>query len=59
MELPKFRYDPSQRCMTRCQCDDDGYCDYVNCPQLKDNEPKTTGRHCPLDSGDNRIDAED
>lgn len=48
-ELPKYSYRPSQRRMTRCQSDDDGYCDWEHCPQLKDNEPYKSGRHCPLD----------
>jgi hypothetical protein len=39
----------SQRRMTRCHADDDGYCDWAKCPQLRDAEPSKTGRHCPLD----------
>ena len=46
---PKPRYDPQRRCMTRCQADDDGYCEWEECPQLRDGEPAATGRHCPLD----------
>ena len=35
-----------------CHADRDGECDWPLCPQLRDNEPKMTGRHCPLDKGD-------
>ena len=48
--LPKPRYSLSQHRMTRCQSDDDGMCyDASVCPQLRDGEPKRSGRHCPLD----------
>lgn len=33
----------------RCHSDDDGYCAWEECPQLRDNEPATSSRHCPLD----------
>lgn len=46
---PKARYSPARRCMTRCQADDDDYCDWKHCPQNRDGEPKKSGRHCPLD----------
>lgn len=46
---PPERYDMQGRRMTRCQADDDGHCDWAGCPQLRDVEPKTSGRHCPLD----------
>lgn len=32
-----------------CQSGKDGDCIWANCPQTRDNEPETTGRHCPLD----------
>ena len=32
-----------------CQSGSDGDCSFKDCPQLKDNEPEKTGRHCPLD----------
>jgi hypothetical protein len=41
--------------MTRCQSDDDGYCEWRGCPQLRDNEPKKSGRHCPLDMEDEDV----
>ncbi len=37
---------------TRCQSGRDGDCNWSACPQLRDNEPATTGRHCPLDEED-------
>lgn len=35
-----------------CQAAQDGECMWKKCPQLKDGEPKATGRHCPLDVDD-------
>ena len=32
-----------------CHAQKDGDCEWINCPQLRDNEPMATGRHCPLD----------
>jgi len=32
-----------------CHSDDDGDCVWSECPQLRDGEPKATGRHCPRD----------
>ena len=43
------RLDPQRRMMTGCHADDDGDCNHAQCPQLRDKEPDTTGRHCPLD----------
>jgi len=37
--------------LTHCAAGRDGECGNAQCPQLRDNEPSTTGRHCPLDSG--------
>ncbi len=31
-----------------CHSDRDGECSWEGCPQLKDNEPYTTGRSCTL-----------
>lgn len=36
--------------LTRCQADSDGDCSHDKCPQLRDGEPRATGRHCPLDN---------
>lgn len=35
---------------TDCQADCDGDCYWKDCPQLRDKEPFTSGRHCPLDN---------
>lgn len=34
---------------TTCHAGRDGDCTWHACPQLADNEPATTGRHCPYD----------
>jgi hypothetical protein len=36
--------------ITMCAAGRDGECAHVRCPQLRDNEPGATGRHCPLDN---------
>lgn len=33
----------------RCHASRDGECIHPDCPQRRDNEPRKTGRHCPLD----------
>jgi hypothetical protein len=38
--------------LIRCAADRDGDCDHSHCPQLRDNEPAASGRHCPLDTTD-------
>jgi len=35
--------------LKRCAADRDGDCVHAECPQLRDGEPKKSGRHCPLD----------
>ena len=37
------------RSASPCHADSDGECHHKDCPQLRDDEPKATGRHCPLD----------
>jgi hypothetical protein len=32
----------------RCHSDSDGDCDWDACPQLRDGEPRRSGRCCPL-----------
>jgi hypothetical protein len=49
---PKARLDLGRRMMTRCQADDDGDCDWNECPQRRDGEPQLSGRHCPFDNAD-------
>lgn len=34
---------------TGCHAGRDGDCDWPECPQLRDDEPHRSGRHCPLD----------
>ncbi|RRJ73161.1 hypothetical protein EIL82_22015 [Pandoraea apista] len=38
--------------LRRCAASRDGECWHTDCPQIRDNEPKATGRHCPLDTGE-------
>ena len=40
------RYEDKER----CHADSDGDCIAATCPQLRDNEPTASGRHCPLDT---------
>jgi hypothetical protein len=35
--------------LKRCQANNDGECYHAACPQLRDDEPKKSRRHCPLD----------
>lgn len=39
---------PAPRDLTRCKSDQDGHCVHALCPQLRDGEPKASGRSCPL-----------
>lgn len=39
-----------ERSLTGCAAGKDGDCTHSQCPQLRDGEPKATGRHCPLDT---------
>lgn len=32
-----------------CHANRDGECNWIDCPQIRDKEPETTGRHCPID----------
>lgn len=41
-----------------CRGDRDGDCDWKHCPQHRDNEPASTGRHCPLDDWSDDDDAD-
>jgi len=36
--------------LTSCAAGKDGECAHKHCPQLRDNEPHKSGRHCPLDT---------
>lgn len=46
---PPLKLHWGQRQITRCQADSDGDCEWSGCPQLRDGEPRATGRHCPWD----------
>jgi hypothetical protein len=37
------------RGMGKCHSYEDGECFWRYCPQKKDKEPETSGRHCPYD----------
>lgn len=37
---------------TYCQSQRDGDCNWIDCPQLRDDEPRRSGRHCPIDIHD-------
>lgn len=43
---------PPQSLLLRCAAGCDGDCFHDQCPQLRDKEPRATGRHCPLDIED-------
>ena len=43
---------------TRCHADDDDFCDWEGCPQLRDEEPRRSGRYCPLDQPDTEREGE-
>jgi len=43
-------------CDVHCHADRDGACDWTHCPQIKDNEPRASGRHCPRDLHDDQPD---
>jgi hypothetical protein len=42
---------------TACHAGSDGDCSWSGCPQLRDGEPRATGRHCPLDFQPAALDA--
>lgn len=42
----------SENPLERCAAGRDGECHHKDCPQLRDNEPMATGRHCPIDNWD-------
>ena len=42
---------PWESVLPFCMAGKDGDCTHPGCPQLRDKEPATSGRHCPLDTG--------
>ncbi len=45
--------------VNHCHAARDGECFWAECPQIRDGEPRATGRHCPLDVGCSRCRYED
>lgn len=45
-------HTPDLEAPRRCAAGRDGDCTHKLCPQLRDNEPHHSGRHCPLDIDD-------
>lgn len=43
---------PTAEELSHCHAGRDGACGWVHCPQIRDGEPKRSGRHCPLDRGE-------
>ncbi|HHG0427558.1 TPA: hypothetical protein ACPTCW_004238 [Yersinia enterocolitica] len=43
---------PFKKPLEHCAAARDGECSHKDCPQLRDNEPMATGRHCPIDDWD-------
>jgi hypothetical protein len=41
---------PAPATLEFCRANRDGDCTWQACPQLRDDEPRQTGRHCPLDN---------
>ena len=41
-------------CEVACHAGKDGECHWHLCPQTRDREPHTTGRHCPRDLHDDQ-----
>jgi hypothetical protein len=49
-ETPKVEAERSEVVSApHCHADSDGECTWDGCPQLRDGEPKKSGRHCPYD----------
>jgi hypothetical protein len=52
LDLIRPAVDEQRRLSGRCQAARDGDCFFSGCPQLRDDEPNKSGRHCPLDKAD-------
>lgn len=48
-EISRREYFKYYGVVTDCHAQSDGDCEWKDCPQLRDKEPESTGRHCPLD----------
>lgn len=51
-KIPVNEESPVRDAKTGCHAGRDGECSWEGCPQIRDNEPESNGRHCPLDRGD-------
>jgi hypothetical protein len=51
-KIKKWIHDLDECPLGMCHADSDGDCDWKNCPQLRDGEPRKSGRHCPLDTAE-------
>lgn len=51
-EIPLNEESPVRDVKPGCHAGRDGECFWEGCPQIRDNEPESNGRHCPLDQGD-------
>ncbi|MCP3980775.1 MAG: hypothetical protein GY716_15845 [bacterium] len=49
-DMPQFTTEPTAVAVepAYCQADEDGDCQAPGCPQLRDGEPRASGRDCPL-----------
>lgn len=43
-------YTAPSALLARCAAARDGDCAHTQCPQLRDDEPRASGRHYPLDT---------
>lgn len=43
-----FMKNKEEKPLVTCASHQDGDCYHKQCPQLRDDEPKTSGRSCPL-----------
>jgi hypothetical protein len=48
IEIPSNLLPVELQAYRRCQAHKDGECTWALCPQIRDGEPKKSGRHCPL-----------
>lgn len=58
LEIPDFlrrsEKEIIDEALMRCAADRDGDCSHPNCPQVRDEEPLSSGRHCPIDRWNDR-----
>jgi hypothetical protein len=49
MEISEDRLRVISEFSKWCHAGRDGECVWKKCPQNRDNEPRKSGRHCPID----------